>query len=485
MSYRKLLYGRILYYKKEWFRMKIYNTLTKRKEEFVPVIPGEVRMYVCGPTVYNFFHIGNGRTFIVFDAVRRYLEYRGYKVKFVQNFTDIDDKMIKKANEENTTVKELGDRYINEYYKDADALNIKRATINPRATEFISEIIQFVKELIDAGYAYEVDGDVYFFTKQFDDYGKLSGQDLEELQAGARISVDERKRDQMDFAVWKKQKPGEPAWESPWGMGRPGWHIECSCMAHKLLGDTIDIHAGGEDLVFPHHENEIAQSEAKTGKHFAKYWMHSAFINVNNQKMSKSLNNFFTARDVLKKYDPDVIRLFMLSGHYRTQLNFSEELLESSKSALDRLYNAIGNLENLLEEVKVENLTENDKAYLDSLNCYRDKYIEKMDDDFNTADGISVIFDLVRDINTNITVNSSKELVDYALKLIRELGKPLGILQKSTKGSLEDEIETLIAQRQQARKDKNWALSDKIRDDLKNRGIILEDTPQGVRWKKA
>jgi cysteinyl-tRNA synthetase len=465
--------------------MKIYNTLTKRKEEFVPIIPGEVRMYVCGPTVYNFFHIGNGRTFIVFDAVRRYLEYRGYKVKFVQNFTDIDDKMIKRANEENTTVKELGDRYINEYYNDADALNIERATINPRATEFISEIVQFVKELIDAGYAYEVDGDVYFSTKQFSDYGKLSGQDLEELQAGARISVDERKRDPMDFAVWKKQKPGEPAWESPWGMGRPGWHIECSCMAHKLLGDTIDIHAGGEDLVFPHHENEIAQSEAKTGKTFAKYWMHSAFINVNNQKMSKSLNNFFTARDVLKKYDSDIIRLFMLSGHYRTQLNFSEELLEASKSSLGRLYNAIGNLENLLEEVKVENLTENDKSYLDSLNCYRNKYIEKMDDDFNTADGISVIFDLVRDINTNITVNSSRELVDYALKLIRELGMPLGILQKSTKGSLEDEIETLIAQRQQARKDKNWALSDKIRDDLKNRGIILEDTPQGVRWKKA
>lgn len=465
--------------------MKIYNTLTKRKEEFVPIIPGEVRMYVCGPTVYNFFHIGNGRTFIVFDAVRRYLEYRGYKVKFVQNFTDIDDKMIKRANEENTTVKELGDRYISEYYKDADALNIERATINPRATEFISEIVQFVKELIDEGYAYEVDGDVYFSTKQFNGYGKLSGQDLEELQAGARISVDERKREPMDFAVWKKQKPGEPAWESPWGMGRPGWHIECSCMAHKLLGDTIDIHAGGEDLVFPHHENEIAQSEAKTGKTFAKYWMHSAFINVNNQKMSKSLNNFFTARDVLKKYNSDVIRLFMLSGHYRTQLNFSEDLLESSKSALDRLYNAIGNLENLLEEAKVENLTENDKVYLDSLNCYRNKYIEKMDDDFNTADGISVIFDLVRDINTNITVNSSKELVDYALKLIRELGMPLGILQKSTKGSLEDEIETLIAQRQQARKDKNWALSDKIRDNLKNRGIILEDTPQGVRWKKA
>lgn len=465
--------------------MKIYNTLSKKKEEFVPINPEEVRMYVCGPTVYNFFHIGNGRTFIVFDAFRKYLEYRGYNVKFVQNFTDIDDKMIKRANEENTTVKELGDRFIEEYYKDADALNIARATINPRATEFIPEIVSFVKDLEDRGFAYEVDGDVYFNTKKFQDYGKLSGQNLDDLQAGARISVDERKKDPMDFAVWKKQKPGEPAWESPWGMGRPGWHIECSCMAHKLLGETIDIHAGGEDLAFPHHENEIAQSEARTGKAFANYWMHSAFINVDNRKMSKSLNNFFTAREVLAKYDVDVIRFFMLAGHYRTQLNFSEELLESSKNALERLYNAVANLESLLEEAKAIELTELEKAYAESLNGYRDRYIEKMDDDFNTADGISVIFDLVRDINTNINAEASKALAETALNLIRELGKPLGILQKSTKGSLEEEIEGLIAQRQQARKDKNWALSDKIRDELKARGIILEDTPQGVRWKKA
>ncbi|ERI95059.1 cysteine--tRNA ligase [Clostridiales bacterium oral taxon 876 str. F0540] len=465
--------------------MKIYNTLTKKKEEFVPITPGEVRMYVCGPTVYNFFHIGNGRTFIVFDAFRRYLEYRGYKVKFVQNFTDIDDKMIKKANEENTTVRELGDRFINEYYKDADALNIKRASINPRATEFIDEIVDFVKDLVDRGFAYEVDGDVYFSTKKFHEYGKLSGQNLEDLQAGARISVDERKKDPMDFAVWKKQKTGEPAWESPWGLGRPGWHIECSCMAHKLLGDTIDIHAGGEDLVFPHHENEIAQSEARSGKPFANYWIHSAFINVDNRKMSKSLNNFFTAREILKNYDPDVVRLFMLSGHYRTQLNFSVDLLDSAKASLDRLYNAVGNLESLLEEVKVEVMSDEEKKYKANLDSYRDKYIEKMDDDFNTADGISVIFDLVRDINSNVDINSSKELVKYSLELIRELGEPLGILQKSTKGSLEDEIEELIAQRQQARKDKNWALSDKIRDDLKARGIVLEDTPQGVRWKKV
>lgn len=465
--------------------MRIYNSLKKQKEEFITIKPGEVTMYVCGPTVYNFFHIGNGRTFIVFDTVRRYLEYRGYTVKFVQNFTDIDDKMIKKANEEGITVKELGDKFICEYYKDADTLNIKRATVNPRATEFIGEIIQFVKELIDKDLAYEVDGDVYFSTKNFKDYGKLSGQNLEDLQLGARINVDERKKDPMDFAVWKNQKPGEPAWESPWGMGRPGWHIECSCMAHNLLGETIDIHAGGSDLTFPHHENEIAQSEGRTGKPFANYWMHSAFLNINNQKMSKSLNNFFTAREILEKYEPDVLRLFMLSGHYRTQLNFSIDLLDSSKAAIERLYNAIGNLENLLEEATREELNDLEKDYINKLSLYKEKYIEKMDDDFNTADAISVIFDMVRDINTNINVDSSKEIIKHSLQLIRELGFPLGILQKSTKGSLDEEIEKLIEKRQKARKDKNWALSDKIRDDLKANGIVLEDTPQGVRWKRV
>ncbi|WP_097028502.1 cysteine--tRNA ligase [Clostridium peptidivorans] len=465
--------------------MKVFNTLTRKKEEFIPLQPGIVNMYVCGPTVYNFFHIGNGRTFIVFDTVRRYFEYRGYKVNFVQNFTDIDDKMIKRANEENITVKELGDRFIEEYYKDADALNIERATVNPRATEFIDEIINFVKDLIDKGYAYEINGDVYFNTKSFKEYGKLSGQNLDDLQAGARINVDERKNDPMDFAIWKKQKPNEPAWESPWGMGRPGWHIECSCMAHKLLGETIDIHAGGHDLIFPHHENEIAQSECRTGKTFAKYWMHSAFLNVNNEKMSKSLNNFFTAREILDKYEPDVARLFMLSGHYRTQLNFSEESLEASKAAIERLYNAISNLESLLEEVKVEVISDGERDYLKHLSEYKDKYIEKMDDDFNTADGISVIFDMIRDINTNVTTDSSKELVNYCLSLIRELGNPLGILQKTTKLTLEKEIEELIEKRQNARKQKNWALSDEIRDSLKARGITLEDTPQGVRWKKV
>ena len=464
--------------------IKVYNTLTKKKEEYKPVVAGKVKMYVCGPTVYNFFHIGNGRTFIVFDTIRRYFEYRGYEVEFVQNITDIDDKMIKRANEENTTVKEVGDKYIKEYYEDADNLNIERATVNPRATEYITQIIDFVKGLVDKGYAYEVDGDVYFSTKKFGDYGKLSGQNIEDLQSGARISIDERKKDPMDFAIWKAQKPGEPAWKSPWGMGRPGWHIECSCMAKNILGDTIDIHAGGSDLAFPHHENEIAQSEALTGKTFANYWLHSAFVNVNNQKMSKSLNNFLTARAALEKFDADVIRFLMLSAHYRQQLNFSEELLLSAKASVERIYNTIYNLENLLDEVRTTHITDEEKKYLQSLNKYKEKYIEKMDDDFNTADAITAIFDLIKDVNINVNIDSSKELITGCLNLIRELGKPLGMLQKSTKVNLDDEIQKLVNERQQARKNKNWALADKIRDDLKSRGIVLEDTPQGIRWHK-
>ncbi|MGL5616154.1 MAG: cysteine--tRNA ligase [Sarcina sp.] len=463
--------------------MKIYNTLTRQKEEFKPITDGEVKMYVCGPTVYNFFHIGNGRTFIAFDTIRRYFEYRGYKVTFIQNFTDIDDKMITKANEEGCTVKDLGDRYIQEYYADADALNIERASINPRATEFMDEIIEFVEKLIEKGFAYEINGDVYFSTKKFENYGRLSGQNIDDLQSGARIKVDERKNDPLDFAIWKSQKPGEPAWESPWGMGRPGWHIECSCMAKKLLGETIDIHAGGADLAFPHHENEIAQSEALTGKPFAHYWMHSAFVNINNQKMSKSLSNFFTAREILEKYDVDVVRFLMLSAHYRQPVNFSMELLDSAKASIERLYNGVNNLENLLEESTVEAITDEEKVYLKSLDKHKEKYIEKMDDDFNTADAITSIFDLVKDINSNVTATSSKELINAALELVRELGAPLGMLQKSTKVSLEDEVEELIKQRQEARKNKDFALSDKIRDDLKARGIVLEDTPQGVRWK--
>ena len=463
--------------------MKIYNSLTRKKEEFIPITPGEVKMYVCGPTVYNYFHIGNGRTFIIFDTIRRYFEYRGYKVDYVQNFTDIDDKMIKKALEDGTTVKDVGDKYINEYYKDADGLNIKRATVNPRATEYVEDMIKFISGLIEKGYAYEVEGDVYFRTKKFETYGKLLGQNLDDLQAGARINVDERKEDSMDFALWKSQKPGEPAWESPWGMGRPGWHIECSCMAKKILGDTIDIHAGGMDLLFPHHDNEIAQSEALTGKTFAHYWIHGAFLNINNQKMSKSLNNFFTAREILKDFNSDVVRFLMLSGHYRIQINFSTELLESAKSSVDRLYNAIGNLENLIDEVSKETMDDKERQYLESLDVHRQKFIEKMDDDFNTADAITAIFDLIRDINLNVSIESSKELCEGALSLIRELGEPLGILQGSTKASLEDEIEELIRKRQEARKNRDFALADKIRDDLKARNIVLEDTPQGVRWK--
>ena len=464
--------------------MRLYNSLTRQKEEFVPIVPGEVKMYVCGPTVYNYFHIGNGRTFIIFDTIRRYLEYRGYKVTFIQNFTDIDDKMINKANAEGITVKELGDKFIDEYYQDADGLQVKRATINPRATEYIDEVVEFVKDLIDRGFAYEIDGDVYFSTKKFEEYGKLCGQNLEDLQSGARISVDERKKDPMDFAVWKSQKPGEPAWESPWGLGRPGWHIECSCMAKKLLGDTIDIHGGGMDLKFPHHENEIAQSEAVTGQKFANYWMHAAFVNVDNKKMSKSENNFVTAREALKKYNSDVIRFLMLSGHYRTQINFSAELLDSAKSSVERLYNCVNNLENLINEVNRKEANDSEKAYLKSLDKHREKFIEKMDDDFNTADGISVIFDLIKDINNNVSIDSSSELCEGALNLIRELGSPLGILQKIEEKSLEVEIQELIDKRQEARKNRDFALADKIRDDLKARNIILEDTPQGVRWKK-
>lgn len=464
--------------------MRVYNTLTRQKEEFIPIVPGEVKMYVCGPTVYNFFHIGNGRTFIVFDTIRRYLEYRGYKVTFIQNFTDIDDKMINKANDEGITVKELGDKYIKEYYQDADALNIERASVNPRATEYINDIIKFVEKLIELGFAYEVDGDVYYRTKKFNSYGKLAGQNLEDLQAGARISVDERKQDPMDFAIWKSQKPGEPAWESPWGPGRPGWHIECSCMAKKLLGDTIDIHAGGMDLKFPHHENEIAQSEALTGKPFANYWLHAAFVNVDNKKMSKSLNNFFTAREILEEYDADAIRFLMLSGHYRIQINFTKELLDSAKSSIERLYNCINNLENLKDEVNKKLMDEKEQEYLKSLCKYRERFIEKMDDDFNTADAISVLFDLTKDINNNIDINSSAELCEKAEQFVRELGNPLGILQNRMKKDLETEIQELIDKRQQARKEKNFALADKIRDDLKNRNIVLEDTPQGVRWKK-
>lgn len=463
--------------------MKVYNTLTRKKEEFIPIEEGKVKMYVCGPTVYNLFHIGNARTFIIFDTIRKYLEYRGYEVNFVQNFTDIDDKMIKKAQDTETTVKELGDHYIMEYYKDADKLKIKRATVNPRATEYISEIISFIEELIEKGYAYEVDGDVYYSTKSFVGYGKLSGQKLEDLQSGSRVDVDERKQDPMDFALWKNAKPFEPSWKSPWGNGRPGWHIECSCMALNLLGETIDIHAGGTDLIFPHHENEIAQSEGRSGKTFAKYWLHGAFINVDNKKMSKSLNNFFTAREILEKYDQEVIRLFMISGHYRTQINFTVEVLDAAKASLERMYNALNILNGYLNNEK-EEISEEEKSVVVELNRYKERFIEKMDDDFNTADGISVIFELIREVNIRINKDSSQKLVKHAIDLLIELGSPLGIMQNPFGGSLEEEIEKLIEERNEARKNRDFAMADKIRNDLMNQGIILEDTPSGVRWSK-
>ena len=463
--------------------MKLYNTLTKQKEEFVPLHPGEVRMYSCGPTVYNYFHIGNARPFIVFDVFRRYLEYKGYKVTFVQNFTDIDDKMIQRANEEGITVKELGERFIAEYFVDADRLGIRRADVHPKATDHINDIIEFIQKLMDKGLAYQVGNDVYYNTMAFNDYGKLSGQNLEDLELGARIDINESKKNPMDFALWKGQKPGEPAWDSPWGKGRPGWHIECSVMATKYLGETIDVHSGGQDLIFPHHENEIAQSEGASGKPFARYWLHNGYINVNNQKMSKSLGNFFTVRDISKEFDLEAVRLFMLSSHYRNPINFSRELLEQAQSALDRLYNARNNLEHLLKDAPERPVTEEEQRLLDKLPEYIAGFENAMDDDINTADALGVLFELVREINSTVKPDYSAEVIRAALDTLKKLAGILGLLGKQL-GSLDDEIEALIEKRQQARKEKNWALADKIRDDLKQRGIVLEDTPQGVRWKR-
>lgn len=467
--------------------MKLYNTLTRKKEEFKPQDEKEVKFYTCGPTVYNYFHIGNARPFIIFDTLRRYLEYRGYNVKFVQNFTDIDDKMIKKANEENITVKELADRFIQEYFVDAKGLGIEQATVHPKATENIDAIIGLIKKLEGKGYAYAVDGDVYFNTKAFEPYGKLSHHNLEELEMGARIDVDERKREPMDFALWKAQKPGEPAWESPWGKGRPGWHIECSAMANKYLGETIDIHGGGQDLIFPHHENEIAQSEAANGKPFANYWIHNGFININNEKMSKSAGNFFTVRDIVKQFDYEVIRFFMLSAHYRSPINFSDELLEQAKNGLDRIYNCIDNLEYLKSHAAGTQMSDEEKDLMKRLQERKSEFIQAMDDDLNTADAIASIFEIVKEVNSGITAttNSSLEIIEISLSLIKELGGVLGIAQKEQDKGLDAEIEELISMRQQARKEKNWKLADEIRDKLKGMGIVLEDTPQGIKWKRA
>ena len=463
--------------------MRIYNTLTRQKQEFVPITENEVKMYACGPTVYNYIHIGNARPLVIFDTLRRYMEYRGMKVTFVQNFTDVDDKMINRAKEENTTVKELGERFIAEYFDDAKALGVRAATIHPKATENIDAIIDVIKKLEENGYAYCVDGDVYFAAKKFAGYGKLSKQPLEDLEAGARIEVGEKKRDPMDFALWKKQKEeSEPAWESPWGMGRPGWHIECSAMVNRYLGETIDIHAGGQDLIFPHHENEIAQSECANGKPFSHYWMHNGYINIDNRKMSKSLGNFFTVRDVRKKFDGEVIRYFMLAAHYRSPVNFSDELMEQAKSAVERVYTCIDNLEFLLESAEDKQLTETELSK--KLDGFKDKFIEAMDDDLNTAGATAAIFDIVYAANTELTGESSKAIIEKTLGLIRELGGVLGLFQKQKK-SIDAEIEELIEKRNKARAEKNWAEADAIRDRLKAMNIVLKDTPTGVQWSYA
>ena len=472
---------------KEADYMRIYNTMTRKKEEFVPIDENEVKMYSCGPTVYDYFHIGNARPFIIFDTLRRYLEYRGYRVKFVQNFTDIDDKMIKRANEEGISVKELGDRFISEYFADAEALGIKKATIHPKATENIDAIIDIIKKLEDGGFAYNVDGNVYFSTKKFSEYGKLSKQPLEELEAGARIEIGEEKKDAMDFALWKKQKEGEPAWESPWGPGRPGWHIECSAMANKYLGKTIDIHSGGRDLIFPHHENEIAQSECANHAPFARYWMHNGYINIDNQKMSKSLGNFFTVRDILKKYSPEVVRFFMLSAHYRNPINFSDQLMEQSKSALDRIYTCIDNMYFLKKSAQDRALNEEEEALSVKLGECKDKFIDAMDDDLNTADALAAVFDIVYAVNTTVSAEHSNsiQIIDKILSLISELGGVLGLFGEKRDASPDDEVEKLIEERTEARKAKDWARADAIRDRLSEMGIILKDTPAGVQWSRV
>lgn len=464
--------------------MKVYNTLTRKKEELVPITPGEIKMYACGPTVYNYIHIGNARPLCIFDILRRYLEYRGYNVKFVQNFTDIDDKIIRRANEEHVDFSEISERYIKEFWTDADGLNVRHATINPKATENIDAIIQIISTLIEKGYAYEAQGDVYFSTEKFKDYGKLSHQPLEDLEAGARIMVGEVKREPMDFAVWKAAKPGEPAWDSPWGKGRPGWHIECSAMNWRYLGDTIDIHCGGQDLIFPHHENEIAQSECFTGKPFAHYWMHNGYINVDNVKMSKSLGNFFTVRDVAEKYGYEPIRYLLISAQYRSPINYSTDIIEQCIAALNRLYTCRDSLDFELKNA-VDAEHDDDKAIVDGFNKYREQFIAAMDDDLNTADAIASIFELVRDINTNVVGKTpSKALVEGAIAMFDELTGVLGLVYNRKTETLDSDVEALIEARTNARKEKNWAEADRIRDQLKEMGIVLEDTAQGVKWHR-
>ena len=467
--------------------MKIYNTLTKSKEEFVPIEPGKVKMYVCGPTVYNLIHIGNARPMIVFDTVRRYMEHRGYEVNYVSNFTDVDDKIIKKAIEEGVDASVISERYIAECKKDMEAMNVRPATTHPLATQEICGMLDMIGTLIEKGYAYPAaDGTVYFRTRKFEEYGKLSHKNLDDLQGGNRsllVSGEDQKEDALDFVLWKPKKDGEPYWESPWCNGRPGWHIECSVMSKKYLGDEIDIHAGGEDLVFPHHENEIAQSEAANGVQFAKYWMHNAFLNIDNKKMSKSAGNFFTVRDIAEKYDLQVLRFFMLSAHYRSPLNFSADLMEAAKNGLERIVTCADKLNAYLTNINA--ITDEERQLLEESSKYNERYNEAMDDDFNTADAISVIFELVKFINTNTNENSSKEFVEALLKQLTTLADICGLILERKEEILDQEIEDMIAARQAARKEKNFKLADEIRDTLLQKGIILEDTREGVKWKRA
>lgn len=460
--------------------MRIFNTLTREKQEFVPVKEGKVGIYACGPTVYNFIHIGNARPLCVFDVLRRYLEWRGYEVTYVSNFTDIDDKLIRKANEEGITVPEVAERYIKEFWTDAEGLNVRHATVNPRATDHIAEIIDIISHLVENGYAYASNGDVYFRTLKFNEYGKLSHQPLEDLEAGARIDVAEIKENPMDFALWKGVKPGEPSWPSPWGEGRPGWHIECSAMSQKYIGETLDIHCGGQDLIFPHHENEIAQSECACGKPFSNYWMHNGYINVDNRKMSKSLGNFFTVREVAQKYGYEPIRYLMISSHYRSPINYSTDILEQGRNALDRLYKCRENLTFRLG-------TAAPGAKTADFEARKTEFINAMEDDLNTADAIAAVFNLARDINTMLAGEPSKQDIEYALKLFDELCDVLGLVynRESDEDGLASEVEALIAERAEARKAKDFARADEIRDRIKAMGIVLEDTPQGVKWSKA
>ncbi len=467
--------------------MKLYNTLTRKKEEFVPMEEGKVKMYVCGPTVYNFIHIGNARPYVVFDTVRRYFEYKGYDVTYVQNFTDVDDKIIKKANEENTTMDVIANRYIQEAFTDADGLNVKRATVHPRVTQEIENIIKMISELIEKGYAYEDNGTVYFDTKAFNEYGKLSKKNLDELIAGAseRVQQDDAKKNSTDFVLWKPQKPGEPKWSSPWGDGRPGWHIECSVMAKKYLGETIDIHAGGEDLIFPHHENEIAQSECCNGKPFARYWLHNGFITVDNEKMSKSAGNFFTVRDIVAHFPYEVIRFFILNGHYRMPINFSDELMKSCQNGLERIKNCKNSLVYYIDNCKKADMTEDEEKQLAEIDKFRVQFEEAMDDDFNTADAITAIYELVRFINKSITDEVSKAFAEKEMEMFNRLTSVLGLLEKEEEKAEDPDtamIEELIAKRTEAKKNKDFATADAIREELSQMGITIKDTRQGVQW---